>query len=137
MTMNQARFGLLGIFVFFLAAQLIAFLTVGQKMWPEDLQSLVVKLLGIYLVHFGVIFGGIFAQPKGPLKAPSAPLAWTAMILALLWNLLLVWRSLSFSTARQDSAADLIKYLDATSSASSFLVAGALAFFFAKGADRR
>jgi len=72
MTMNQARFGLLGIFILFLAVQLVAFFAVANKMWPEDLQALVIKLLGIYSVHLGVILGGIFAQPKGHLKRPPA-----------------------------------------------------------------
>jgi hypothetical protein len=41
MTMNQARFGLFGIFVFCLLVELGAYLRVGYKMWPEDLRSLV------------------------------------------------------------------------------------------------
>jgi hypothetical protein len=131
--MNQARFGLLGIFVLCLAFQVIAFFLVGHKMWPEDLQSLVLKLLAIYSVHLTVVLGGIFAQPSGHLKDPPPSLAWTAICLALLWNALLVWRSLSFSIAPRDSAEDLIKYLEGMASSSSFLVTGALAFFFTRG----
>jgi hypothetical protein len=52
-----------------------------------------------------------------------------------MWNLLLAWRSISFSIAAQDSVSDLIKYLDSIASSSSFLVAGVLTFFFAKGTD--
>lgn len=137
MTMNQARFGLLGVFVLFLGVQLTAVIAVRHKMWPDDLQSLIVKLLGVYSVQLGVILGGIFAQPKGVLKAPPASLAWTAMILAILWNSLLVWRTVAFSTAQQDSASDLVKYWDTTTSASSFLIAGAFAFFFTKGSDQQ
>jgi len=133
--MNQARFGLLGIFVVCLLVQLIAFFAVGHKMWPEDLQSLVLKILAIYSVHLTVILGGIFAQPKGPLEDPPASLAWTAITLALLWNVLLIGRSIFFSMATQDSVPELIKYLEGVSSSSSFLVTGALAFFFTKGTD--
>jgi len=92
--MNQARFGLLGIFVFCLLAQLVAFFSVSHKMWPEELQSLVLTILSIYSVHLTVILGGIFAQPKGPLEDPPASLPWTAVVLALLWNVLLIWRSI-------------------------------------------
>jgi hypothetical protein len=133
MTMNRVRFGLLAIFGVGLSIQLVAFLAVSSKMWPEDFQGLIVKLLGLYSVHFGVILGGMFAQPKGPLEDPPAPLAWSAIFLATLWNSLLVWRSLNFSAAAQDSATDVTKYMDAVSSAGSFLVAGMLAFFFTKG----
>jgi len=130
--MNQARFGLLAIFVLCLAAQLIAFFAAGHRMWPEELQSLVLKLLAVYSVHLTVILGGIFAQPRGPLEDPPSDIAWTAIALALMWNGLLIWRSLSFSVADQDSVVDLTKYLDNIASASSFLVTGALAFFFTK-----
>jgi hypothetical protein len=134
-TMNQARFGLLGIFAVCLLAQLIAFFAVGSKMWPEDLQALIFKIVAVYSVHLTVILGGIFAQPKGPLEDPPAPLAWTAITLAVLWNVLLAWRSFAFSMASQDSAPELIKYLDGVGSSTSFLVTGALAFFFTKGTD--
>jgi len=130
--MNRVRFGLLAIFAFGLAIQMAAFLAVSGKMWPEDLQSLIVKLLGLYAAPLGVILGGMFAQPKGPLAEPPAALGGAALFLAVLWNLLLAWRSLSFSFATQDSATDVIKYMESVSGASTFLVAGMLAFFFAK-----
>lgn len=133
MTMNQTRFGLLGIFSGCLLAQLIAFLTVRNKMWPEDLQALILKIVAVYSVHLTVILGGIFAQPKGSLEDPPASLAWTAITLAVLWNVLLVWRSFSFSMATQDSSSELIKYIDGVGSSTSFLLTGALAFFFTKG----
>jgi hypothetical protein len=53
-----------------------------------------------------------------------------AMTLAVLWNVLLAWRSISFSLATEDSIAGLIAYLDKIAGAGSFLVAGALAYFF-------
>lgn len=131
--MNRARFGLLGIFAFCLAVQVAAFLAVGRRMWPEDLLSLVLKLFAVYSVHLTVILGGIFAQPQGPLEDPPPALAWTAITLALFWNLLLLWRSLSFALATQDSVSELVKYLEGVSSSGSFLVTGTLAFFFTKG----
>lgn len=133
--MNQGRFGLLGIFVLCLLAQLVAFFLVGSKMWPEDQQALVLKIIAVYSLHLSVILGGIFAQPKGRLEDPPDALAWTAIALAILWNALLIWRSITFVAAKQDSVQDLVRYLDGVSSASSFLVTGALAFFFTKGTE--
>ena len=130
--MNQARFGLLAIFVVCLFVQIIAFVTVSQQMWPEDLEVLVLKILAIYSVHLTIILAGIFAQPKGPLDNPPPSITLTAFILSIFWNALLIWRSLAFAWARQDSVQYLTKYLEGVASASSFLVTGALAYFFAK-----
>jgi hypothetical protein len=135
MSMNHARFGLMGMFLGSLMLQLAAFFLTRNKMWPDELLVLVLKLLGIYSVQLGVVLGGIFAQPKVPLVEPPSGLTWTALVLVAMWNLLLVWRSISFSVAAQDSVSDLIKYLDSIASSSSFLVAGVLAFFFTKGTD--
>lgn len=135
MSMNQARFGLMGIFLASLVLQLVAIFLTRNRMWPEELLSLVLKLLGIYSVQLGVVLGGIFSQPRGPLAEPPSGLTWTAFTLVTMWNLLLAWRSISFSIAAQDSVSDLIKYLDSIASSSSFLVAGVLTFFFAKGTD--
>jgi hypothetical protein len=133
MTMNRVRFGILGIFVVFMLVQIAAFSAVSDRIWPEELESLIAKLLAIYAVHIGVILGGIFSQPRRHLEPPASALAWTAILLAIAWNMLLTWRSVSFSRASQDSVAGLLKYLDTVASASSFLVAAVLTAFFTKG----
>jgi hypothetical protein len=135
MSMNQTRFGLMGIFVAGLVLQIGAFLVVRNKMWPEDFLSLLLKILGIYSVQLAVVLAGIFAQRGARLADPPAALAWSALALAALWNLLLVWRSISFSVAAQDSVGDLIKYLDTIATGGSFLVAGVVTFFFGKGTE--
>lgn len=135
MSMNRARFGLMGIFLVSLVLQLVAVFLARNKMWPEELLPLVLKLLGIYSVQLGVVLGGIFSQPRAPLAEPPSGLTWTAFVLVTMWNLLLAWRSISFSFAAQDSVSDLTKYLDSIASSSSFLVAGVLTFFFTKGTD--
>lgn len=133
MNMNRARFSLLSIFIIFLVVQLVALSVVSQKMWPEEYQALMLKVLAIYSVHLTVILGAIFAQSKTQLKGAPTELAWTAILLTLIWNLPLAWRSVSFSIADHDSVQNLLKFYDGVSSASSFLVTGALAFFFTKG----
>jgi hypothetical protein len=133
MSMNHARFGLMGVFLISLMVQLGAFFLARGRMWPEEFQGLILKVLAIYSVQLGVVLGGIFAQPRTALADPPRGLAWSALLLAGLWNLLLVARSISFSFATEDSATDLMKYIDAIGSGGAFLVAGVLAFFFGKG----
>jgi hypothetical protein len=132
---NRARFGLLGIFLGSLVVQLIIFFALRQRMWPEDFQALVAKALAIYSVHVGVILGGIFTRPKGRFPKAAAPLAWTALSLAALWNLLLLGRTASFGMASEDSPTELIKYFEAIGSGGSFLVSGVMVFFFGKSTD--
>jgi WD40 repeat protein len=135
MTMRRAQYALLGIFTGSLAVHVTAFLAVSRAMWPEDLQQILLTLLAVYSVPLAVILGGLFGRRRQLLKAPPPGLAWTAILLAGGWNSLLLWRSISFSVAGQDSPAQVITYMNAISAAASFLVAGMLAFFFAsKGA---
>lgn len=64
MSMNQARFGLMGIFVGSLVVQLVALLLIRSKLWPEDFQALMVKMLGIYSIQLGVVWGGHFCTAQ-------------------------------------------------------------------------
>jgi hypothetical protein len=133
--MNQARFGLMGLFIASLVLQVGTIFHVRGRVWPEEFQALLLKIFAIYSVQLGVVLGGIFAQPKTQLANPPRALAWSALLLTAVWNILLVARTISFSFATQDSASDLMKYFDAIGSGSSFLVAGVLVFFFGKATD--
>jgi WD40 repeat protein len=130
MMMRRAQYALLGIFTGSLAVNATAFLSVSRSMWPEDLQQLLLTLLAVYSVPLAVILGGLFGRRRQPLRAPPPGLAWTAILLAMGWNSLLLWRSISFSVASQDSPAHVIAYMNSISAAASFLVAGMLTFFF-------
>jgi len=134
-TMNQARYWLMGVFFAGLMLQLGALFHIRNGMWPEEFQTVILRILGIYSAQLGVVLGAIFARPKAASASPSPGLTWTALALAFIWNFLLVWRTIAFSVSEQDSTTDLIKYLDSIAAGSSFLVAGALAFFFSKSAD--
>jgi hypothetical protein len=130
MTLRASRAWLLGIFLVFLSLQIVALLCAGSIMWPEEQESLIVKCLTVYSVHLGVMLGAIFAKPKAGRAHTTRFIAFTGITLTLIWNLVLVWRTISFAVFQHDKVADLLKYLDSVSSASNFLVAGALAFFF-------
>jgi hypothetical protein len=132
LTMNRVRYALMAMFLVGLIVQLAALIHVRNAMFPEEFQSVLMRLLSIYSAQLGVVVGGIFAEPKGPSENPPSGLAATALASALLWNLLLAWRTVAFSVDEQDSPSDLMKYLDSIAASSSFLIAGALAFFFGK-----
>jgi|SRR5579875_1454934 len=132
MTMNKARACLFLIFFVCFLVQLAAYLSVENKMWLSDFELLLRKLVGIYSVPLGVILAGVFARPKGSQERPLVFLAYVANALALLWNLLFLWKSIAFTLRSEGSASELIKYMDVVSSFSSWLVTGTLTFFFIK-----
>lgn len=104
-----------------------------------DLVSLLATLLAIYAVHLGVILGAIFGNPKTKIGQPAGTAGPLAIVLAVLWNLLLLFRLALFAAAvfdpgRTDNVDDLISYIQTIGTASSFLVAGSLSFFFARSA---
>jgi len=140
MTVTRARVILVGIFLVSLVIQVgvVVATYVEGAIAAKDLSSLLPKLLAIYSVHLAVIFGGIFAQIRATKQVNVQPMPfWIATVVAALWNLLLLWRSVAFGVAGfnvniEDSVSSFSTYLDDASKASSFLVVGALAFFFTK-----
>jgi hypothetical protein len=134
MSTTRARAMIVSTFVAGLVLQLLAFTLTYLKgeISPKDIGILTAKLLGIYSVQMAVILGGIFGQHKSPRRIVLSLPFRIAFVLSLLWNLLLLWRSVSFYFAANDQTLDLMSYLDIVSGISSFLVVGALAYFFAK-----
>lgn len=134
MTTTRARAMIVSTFVAGLGLQLLAITLTYLKgeISPKDIGILTAKLLGIYSVQMAVILGGIFGQHKSPPRVASSLPFRIAFVLSLLWNLLLLWRSVAFYFAENDQATELVSYLDIVSAASSFLVVGAVAYFFAK-----
>lgn len=55
-------------------------------MFPEEFQSVLMRLLSIYSAQLGVILGGIFAQPGRSAENPPAGVAAAALSLGLFWN---------------------------------------------------
>ena len=135
MPLSRLRLYLFTIFLSGLLIQVAAAISVGSKMWPDELEALLLKLLAIYSVHLTVIIGAMLATPKGRTRKLPAGMVSTAFALTLFWNGLLLWRSLSFAFAERDSVNDFVRYLDRVSSASSFLVTGLLAFLFTRAVN--
>lgn len=103
-----------------------------KAIYVEDLQTLTVHILTVYSVPLGVIIGGVFGGSANPSRPARSTTFWTATALSLLWNLLLASRSLLFAFAGEDSVASLLDYVEAVASASTFLIGGALAYYFAR-----
>jgi hypothetical protein len=96
------------------------------------LQGMVVQLLAIYAMPLGAILGGVFGQRSDAEAAAPAQAFWVALAVALLWNVLLTARVLVFALGREDDVSELTDYLAKVSAASAFLIAGTLAFYFAR-----
>jgi hypothetical protein len=137
MNPSRVRYVLLSIFGFGLILQVVCFINCRERMWPDEFNMLIIKLLTIYSVQLGVMIGGIFSQATTTKSDTSTLLNWTALVLVGLWNVLLIWRSVAFSIATQDSVSDLTRYLDGVGSESAFLVVGVLAYFFGSSAGDR
>jgi hypothetical protein len=133
MILIRARLALLAIFLGSLLICFIAVIRIQDKMWPDDLRAVLLKLFSVYSPQVGVILGGIFAKRKQSVTV-AAPLTYAALAVSALWNLPLVWRTLAFSLAAKDSASDLLSFLDSVAIAEAFLVAGVISLFFTRGA---
>ncbi len=131
LTLSQSRAMLFAVFLLGLVAQFLALVSVRTEMRPGELQALTLQLLGSYGVHLGVMIAGVFAQEARKTRRVAMLPFGLALALALLWNLLLAWFTFAFITSDY-SVAVLSEQITAVSQASSFLVAGALAYFFAK-----
>jgi polyferredoxin len=133
MSISRIRSGLVLMFATGFILQTIALISVYLRdlTRQEELISMLLKLLAIYSVHWGVIAGGIFARtPQENEQAPALP-ARLALVSSAFWNLLLVWRPVAYAL-KPGSPKEVSAYLDGVAAASSFLVAGALAYFFAQ-----
>jgi hypothetical protein len=132
-----ARIVLLGLFV---ACMAIIVAVVGVTylrgaFYLAQLQQLIIAALSVYSVPLGAILGGMFGQRSTPARQIRNPAFWVALTVSAIWNLLLVARVFIFGVAREDSVTDFAGYLGAVSGASSFLVVGALAYFFTRKGD--
>lgn len=133
MTITKARSVLLSIFVisFLLITLLIIIPFIKGEYGSESLLTLVKKILVVYSVHFGVIAGGIFGK-ENPKRTLTSGLSFRlAFVMALIWNILLVWRCVAFTFIETDTTdEEIVNYIDTIAPASSFLISGALVFFF-------
>ena len=132
--LQRAQMVLASVFVVFLILQIgmIIYVYSLEGIYPEDVTNILLKMLIIYSVPLGIILGGVFG--KGIRSKTNAPVVafFLALVLAIVWNILLAWRGIAFALTTDDSVSQLINYLDVVATASTFLVAGSLSYFFSK-----
>jgi hypothetical protein len=138
MNLNLSRGALLVVFLVFLMAQIVIIYSVGvaNRVFVDEEMALITQVLSIYSVQLAVILGGMFAMKKTALPQATPFLVWSAIGLSLMWNSLLLGGTLLFAVSDAWKIHDIRSYLETVSRSSSFLVAGALALFFASPAGR-
>jgi hypothetical protein len=121
--------------VFLLALLVQIALATLLRIWgyinPEEYTPLIVKLLTIYSAPFGVILAGIFVAQKIDAPRAGAEEVWIVLILAIIWNSLLLGRYLliTFRPAG-DSLVDLTTFQDNALPAGNFLISAALTYLY-------
>ena len=139
MSLSRARATMLAVFLagFLAQAAMTILVFLKQAISSADLVNLLTESLSVYSVPMAVMLGGLFASRKisGRISAKNHTPFLMALVLAVVWNALLVWRFATFvyagfNTAVDDSADKVSAYVDQIAKVSSFLIAGALAYFF-------
>jgi hypothetical protein len=102
----------------------------------KELPGLLTIMFGLYAPHLGLTLGATFSGTNDSSFSMRKSLFWTAVALALAWNVLLIVRTVVFTSAAftdlNDSQADLIAYMEKIGAPSSVLVVAPLAYFFTK-----
>ena len=131
---RHAQGSLVGIYLLFLSASLgvILYLDFGGGLFADDATRALVALIEIYSIPLGVILAGIFAQEKGRAQKVQPNPFFVAIVVSLLWNLLLLWRTTKYFAASSSNVETYIGGIQDVAGQASFLAAGALTFFFAK-----
>jgi hypothetical protein len=133
MKLLTAQNRILLVFVISLLALLcLASISYAQRsIYSSDLRDLVLRFLAIYSVPLGVIIPGIFGKASSGKHLGPRRAFWTAIALALIWNLLIIGRTALFTFASEDRVSSLLDFINTVATASSFLTVGALSYFFA------
>src|SRR2546423_11061369 len=113
MSLTRARSLILSTFIAGLALQLltVTLTYVKGEISSKDVGTLTVKLLGIYSVQMAIILGSIFGQHKSSARIAHRWPFQVALILSILWNLLLLWRTTVLYFATANHPAGLVSHL--------------------------
>jgi hypothetical protein len=132
MKFSVAQVWILLVFVTSLLLELVLVgVSYGQNaIYPDDLRNLAARFLAIYSVPLGLIISGIFGKSAAQERLAPARAFWVALALAVVWNLLLLGRTLLFAFAPEDRVGDLVEFVNGVSAAGSFLTVATLTYFF-------
>ena len=135
MKFSKARIILLCIFLLFLILQMIFIMGtfIKKEISSADALNAIIKIVGIYSVPFAIILVGIFSQKNLSEKQTPKHVFWIALSLAIIWNVILAFRSTIFFLAPEDDINELLTHLNRLGGqTTSWLIAGAFSYFFAK-----
>src|SRR5271169_2037411 len=96
----------------FIASLLVGLSLLGvsfakNAIYSQDLRDLAVRFLAIYSVPLGVIISGIFAKSDSSDRLAPRLAFWTAIALAVIWNALILGRTLLFTFTSEDQVSSL------------------------------
>jgi hypothetical protein len=131
----QFRVAQVWILAIFTASLVLELCLVGVSfirgaIYADDFRDLTVRFLAIYSVPLGVVISGIFAKSASSNHLAPARAFWTAVLLAAVWNALILGRTLLFASSAEDQVTSLVEFVTATAAASSFLTVASLTYFF-------
>jgi hypothetical protein len=122
---------LVSILVGSLLLEFLAIAVVRDRMWTEDFDSLILKLLAVYSAQIGLVIGGIVGENRNKMNNAPRGEALLALGLALVWTLLVGWRPIALVFTDRDSVKLVVNYIEEVGFGGSFFLASALAYFFA------
>lgn len=112
---------------------LVAYARLASKIYLDDLKAILLALFAVYSIPLGIMSGGAFARSALHDGESSPGPVGVAVLLSLLWNAVLLGRVLLFAVAQSDDVDALREWIATVTASSSFLVAGALTFYFSSG----
>lgn len=127
-----AQIWILAVFVvsLLLELSLVGASLATNAIYPQDLRDLTVRYLAIYAVPLGVIISGTFAKSRSSQRTAPIRAFWAAVVLAAIWNALILGRTLLFTFSSGDQISSLVDFVGGVATASSFLTVAALTYFF-------
>jgi hypothetical protein len=97
--------------------------------WGDEAENLRNTILGVFAIPLGTVFGGAISTRKRQNRVPWS----TVLILAagvLVWNWLAIMPVVQFTFHVTQKVASCLTDLQSVSEKASFLITGALAYFF-------
>lgn len=141
MSYLKSRSILLALFVFFFVVSFTFLAVFYVRSDPltidkEEIVDLLAKVVSLYFIHLSIIITGYFGQARLREGTPQPSLFWAALSLSIIWNLMFIWRLIYFCLSTTDDIPSIESYISKVTMLSSFLVTGALAYFFTADAAK-
>jgi hypothetical protein len=107
------------------------------SIFADDLRTMLERLLAVYSGPLAIVIAGFFGQ-EAPDQKPVTSNFWLAIVVSVIWNMFLLWGGIGLlasslgSQPKESAIDDFLSYISTISSSATFLVSGALTYFFVK-----